>query len=260
VVEDPGSVVAAIETRFSCRAFHRGRAVDRRDLEEILRLASQAASGTNTQPWKVYVLQDQARDDLVAEVCAADDAIYADPSLASVYREEPDFYPKEWVSPYIDRRRQNGWSLYGLLGIARGEKEKIHAQVQRNYRFFDAPVGLIFTVDQIMGRGALLDYGMFMQNIMLLARARGLHTCPQAAWNYYAKVILPFVGAGPEERVVCGMALGHADEQAPVNTLRTPREPVESFAHWVDSGHGSQVPRLSGRGGLANQRWVAPKS
>lgn len=233
VVNDPDSVVSAITNRLSCRAFERDKPVDRSDIEEILRVASQAASGTNTQPWKVYVLQDQPRDDLVARVCAADDTIHADPSLASLYREQPDFYPEEWVSPYIDRRRQNGWSLYGLLGIAKGEKEKMRAQVQRNYRFFDAPVGLIFTIEKVMGRGALLDYGMFMQNIMLLARARGMHTCPQAAWNYYAKVVLPFVGAGPDEWLVCGMALGYADEAAPVNTLRTPREAVDTFTRWV---------------------------
>lgn len=233
-IDDPDSVVAAIENRFSCRAFERDRPVDRAVVEDILRTASRAASGTNTQPWKVYVLEGQARDDLVTEVCAADDAIHADPSLTPVYRDEPDFYPTEWVSPYIDRRRQNGWSLYGLLGIARGEKEKMRSQVQRNYRFFDAPVGLIFTIDHVMGRGALLDYGMFLQNIMLLARARGLDTCPQAAWNYYGKVILPFVGAGSNEGMVCGMALGYADQEARVNTLRTPREPVDAFAHWVD--------------------------
>lgn len=236
VVNDPDSVVAAITSRLSCRAFERDKEVDRGDIEEILRVASHAASGTNTQPWKVYVLQGKARDDLVDRVCAADDAIHADPSLTSVYREQPDFYPEEWVSPYIDRRRQNGWSLYGLLGIARGEKEKMRAQNQRNYHFFDAPVGLIFTIDRVMGRGALLDYGMFMQNIMLLARARGLHTCPQAAWNYYGKVILPFVGAGAEEQLVCGMALGYADVAARVNTLQTPREGVHSFSRWVTAG------------------------
>jgi nitroreductase len=241
VVKDPDSVVSAITNRLSCRAFERDKPVDRAVIESILRAASQAASGTNSQPWKVYVLQGQARDDLVAQVCAADDAIHADPSLTPVYRDEPDFYPTEWVSPYIDRRRQNGWSLYGLLGIARGEKEKMRAQVQRNYRFFDAPVGLIFTIDRVMGRGALLDYGMFLQNIMLLARARGLHTCPQAAWNYYGKVVLPLVGAGSDEVMVCGMALGYADHEALVNTLRTPREPLEAFAQWVDESSGASV-------------------
>ncbi|SER14212.1 nitroreductase [Arthrobacter sp. OV608] len=232
-VRDPASVEAAIESRFSCRAFLPDKAVARSDIQEILRVASQAASGTNTQPWKVYVLQGHARDNLVNQVCAVDDAVYSDPGLAEKHREKVDYYPAEWVSPYIDRRRQNGWSLYGLLGIGRGEKDKMHAQLQRNYRFFDAPVGLIFTVDRVMGRGSLIDYGMFLQNIMLMARARGLHTCPQAAWNYYAKTIMPIIGAGADETLVCGMSLGYADESAPVNTLVTPRETVDSFTQWV---------------------------
>lgn len=233
VVNDPTSVEAAIESRFSCRAFLRHKPVARNDIEDILHVARQSASGVNTQPWRVYVLRGQSRDGLVSQVCAADDAVYVDPAIAEKYRDQPDYYPQEWISPYIDRRRQNGWSLYTLLGISKGEKEKMHAQSQRNYRFFDAPVGLIFTIDRVMGRGSLLDYGMFLQNVMLLARARGLHTCPQAAWNYYPKVILPFIGAGEEEVLVCGMALGYADESAPVNSLQTPRETVESFTHWI---------------------------
>ncbi len=232
-VQDPGSVAAAIESRFACRAFKPGATVERSEIEQILHVASRAPSGTNTQPWKVYILQNQAKDNLVARVRAVDEAVYADPSLAAKHRTQSDYYPAEWVSPYIDRRRQNGWSLYGLLGIKKGERDKAHAHNARNFEFFDAPVGLIFTVDQVMGRGSLIDYGMFLQNIMLLARARGLHTCPQAAWNYYSKIILPFVGADASEEMVCGMALGYADEQALVNTLQTPREPVEAFARWV---------------------------
>lgn len=233
VVKHRASVEAAIESRFSCRAFLRDKPVARSDIEGILHVARQSASGVNTQPWRVYVLQDEGRDDLVSQVCAADDAVYADPAMAEKYRDKPDYYPEEWISPYVDRRRQNGWSLYGLLGISRGEKEKMRAQSQRNYHFFDAPVGLIFTIDRVMGRGSLLDYGMFLQNIMLLARARGLHTCPQAAWNYYPRVILPFLGASDDEVLVCGMALGYADELARVNTLETPRETVESFTRWI---------------------------
>ena len=233
VVKHRASVEAAIESRFSCRAFLRDKPVARSDIEGILHVARQSASGVNTQPWRVYVLQDEGRDDLVSQVCAADDAVYADPAMAEKYRDKPDYYPEEWISPYVDRRRQNGWSLYGLLGISRGEKEKMRAQSQRNYHFFDAPVGLIFTIDRVMGRGSLLDYGMFLQNIMLLARARGLHTCPQAAWNYYPRVILPFIGASDDEVLVCGMALGYADESARVNTLETPRETVESFTRWI---------------------------
>jgi len=233
VVRDPGSVDAAIESRFSARAFL-PKAVPRDVLQDLLRLASRAPSGTNTQPWRTYVLQGASRDGLVSKVCAAHDAIRANPELASQYREAYDYYPEKWVSPYIDRRRENGWSLYGLLGIGKGDKDRMHHQHQRNYRLFDAPVGLMFTVDKVMGRGSLLDFGMFLQNLMLAARARGLHTCPQAAWNGFASIVLPHIGAGPDEMMVCGMALGYADESDPVNTFHTPRVPVEEFTRWLD--------------------------
>lgn len=233
VVQDPASVDAAIESRFSARAFL-PRPVPRPLIADILQVASRAPSGTNTQPWKVYVLQGASRDSLVAKVCAAHDAIYANPALAAEYREEYDYYPEKWVSPYIDRRRENGWSLYGLLGITKGDKDRMHAQHQRNFRLFDAPVGLMFTLDRVMGRGSLVDYGMFLQNIMVAARARGLHTCPQAAWNGFARIILPHIGAGPDEMLVCGMALGYADETDRVNSFHTPRVPVEQFTRWLD--------------------------
>jgi nitroreductase len=232
-VTDPASVAAAIESRFSTRAFL-PTPVPRDTVERILQIASRAPSGTNTQPWKVYVLQGASRDAVVEKVCAAHDAIYANPALAAEYREEYDYYPEKWVSPYIDRRRENGWGLYGLLGIAKGEKDRMHAQHQRNFRFFDAPVGLMFTLDRVMGRGSLVDYGMFLQNLMVAARAEGLHSCPQAAWNGFARIILPFIGAGPDEMLVCGMSLGYADEQAVVNRFHTPREPVASFTRWLE--------------------------
>ena len=227
------SVEQAITSRMSVRAFL-PQAVPRETIQHLLEVASRAPSGTNTQPWKVYVLQGSSRDALVEKVCTAHDALRADPSLAEQYREEYDYYPEKWVSPYIDRRRENGWGLYGLLGITKGDKDRMHAQHQRNFRFFDAPVGLMFTVDRIMGRGSLVDYCMFLQNIMVAARAQGLHTCPQAAWNGFARIILPHIGAGEGEMLVCGMALGHADPDDPVNTFHTPREPVESFTRWLD--------------------------
>jgi nitroreductase len=226
-------VDAAITSRMSARAFTQ-QAVSRETLSEILQVASRAPSGTNTQPWKVYVLQGASRASLVDKVCSAHDAIRANPELAAEYREEYDYYPEKWVSPYIDRRRENGWGLYGLLGIGKGDKEKMHLQHQRNYRFFDAPVGLMFTLDRVMGRGSLVDYGMFMQNIMVAARGRGLHTCPQAAWNGFAKIILPHIGAGADEMLVCGMALGYADDANVVNSFHTPRVPVAEFTHWLD--------------------------
>ena len=232
-VIDAVSVDTAITSRMSARAFL-AQPVPRTTIENLLQVASRAPSGTNTQPWKVYVLQGQSRDTLADKVCAAHDALRADPSLAAEYREEYDYYPEKWVSPFIDRRRENGWSLYGLLGITKGDKDKMHAQHQRNYRFFDAPVGLMFTLDRVMGRGSLVDYGMFLQSIMVAARGHGLHTCPQAAWNGFAKIILPHIGAGESEMLVCGMALGYADPDDKVNGFHTPRESVGSFTTWLE--------------------------
>ncbi len=223
----------AILSRRSIRAFT-AQPVTKEVVAELLAVASRAPSGTNTQPWKVYVLQGASRTELADKVCAVHDATRQDPTLAAKYQEEYDYYPQKWVSPYIDRRRENGWSLYGLLGIGKADKDKMHAQHQRNYRFFDAPVGLMFTMDRVMGRGSLVDFGMFLQNFMVAARGRGLDTCPQAAWNGFAKIIMPHIGATPDEMLVCGMALGYADQSAIVNTLTTPRVPVEQFTNWLD--------------------------
>lgn len=227
------AVDAAITSRMSVRAFT-SQPVDRAAIEHILQVASRAPSGTNCQPWRVYVLQGASQARLVEQVCRAHDAIRANPALAADYVEEYDYYPQKWVSPYIDRRRENGWGLYGLLGIGKADKDKMHAQHQRNFRFFDAPVGLMFTVDRVLGRGSLVDYGAFLQNVMVTARGQGLHTCPQAAWNGFAKIILPHIGAGPDEMLVCGMALGHADESAVVNTFHTPRVPTQDFTTWLE--------------------------
>jgi len=233
VIADPASVDAAIQSRFSARAFL-PRPVARETLTDLLRVASRAPSGTNTQPWNVYVLQGERKDELVQRICEAHDAISIDPQLATEYREEYPYYPEKWVSPFIDRRRECGFGLYGVLGIAKGERDKMHVQHQRNFRFFDAPVGLMFTVDRILERGSMLDYGMFLQNIMVAARARGLHTCPQAAWNGFAKIILPHIGAKDNEMLVCGMSLGYADEAAPENHFQTTRVAPEAFTHWVE--------------------------
>jgi len=230
---DALAVDAAITSRMSVRAFT-GQSVEKQVLTRLLEVSSRSPSGTNTQPWKVYVLQGASRDSLVEKVCAAHDAVRADPALAAQYVEEYDYYPQKWVSPYIDRRRENGWGLYGLLGIGKGDKNQMHAQHQRNYRFFDAPVGLMFTMDRVMGRGSLVDYGMFLQSIMVAARGHGLSTCPQAAWNGFAKIILPHIGAGSDEMLVCGMALGYADESATVNSFHTPRVAVQDFTTWLE--------------------------
>ncbi len=230
---DSSLVDAAITSRRANRAF-KPTAVPRPLIAEILQVASRAPSGSNTQPWQVYVLTGQSRDALVAKVCAAHDGLRADPAASPPYHEEYDYYPEKWFSPYLDRRRENGWGLYGLLGIGKGDKDRMHEQLQRNFKFFDAPVGLMFTVDRALGRGSLLDYGTFLQSVMIAARARGLHTCPQQAWNLFNQIILPHIGAAANEMLVCGMALGYADENALVNSFHTPRLPVTEFTHWLE--------------------------
>lgn len=221
-----------IQSRHSVRAFL-DQPVHVNMIKEILAVAARAPSGTNTQPWKVYVVTEQKRQDIVKQVCDAQKEINTHPSRSADHQETFAYYPQTWKSPYIDRRRQNGWALYRLLNIQRGEKDKMAAQQLRNFKFFDAPVGLFFTVDQSMGIGAKMDIAMFMQNIMLAAKARGLDTCPQAAWNHFHSIILPLLGADEDEELVCGMALGYADPKAQVNQLETPREAVEDFAHFL---------------------------
>ncbi|MFT3956320.1 MAG: nitroreductase [Piscinibacter sp.] len=221
------AVDEAITSRRSLRAFL-PTPVPRETIEDILRVAARAPSGTNTQPWKVHVLTGAAKDALSAAIKAAFD----DPAQRATHSEEYAYYPTQWQSPYIDRRRKVGWDLYGLLGIGKTDKERMHAQHGRNYAFFDAPVGLIFTIDRVMQQGSWLDYGMFLQNIMVAARARGLDTCPQAAFTQFHRLIAQQLGLGADEMVVCGMSLGVADPAAVENTLVTEREPVEGFTRF----------------------------
>jgi nitroreductase len=205
--------------------------VPRPMIEEILQVAARAPSGTNVQPWRVTVLTGDARERLSAAILR----VYDDPELRREHAEEYAYYPTEWVDPYLARRRKVGWDLYGLLGIGKTDKERMHAQHGRNYRFFDAPVGMIFTIDRILQQGSWLDYGMFLENIMIAARARGLDTCPQAAFTQFHRVIAEQLALPANEMVVCGMALGYADMSRIENTLETEREPVSGFARFMEA-------------------------
>jgi nitroreductase len=225
-------VDAAITSRRSIRAFL-PTPVPRRTIEDILAVSSRAPSGVNTQPWKVTVLTGAAKASLSRRILAAHDASAAAGSTGADVGEY-DYYPTEWVPPYIERRRKVGWDLYGLLGIAKGDKARMHAQHGRNYAFFDAPVGMIFTIDRILRQGSWLDYGMFLENVMVAARARGLDTCPQAAFIGFHRIIEEHLQLPAAEMVVCGMSLGYADDSAPENRLVTERVPVAGFARFVD--------------------------
>jgi nitroreductase len=212
----------ALDTRRSARAF-KNTPVPKELVEELLLRASRSPSGTNVQPWKIYVAMGATRDRLSEELLA--------------YREtHPDDGGKEWpsnskrIEPYISRMRKLGKDMYTLLEIPKGDKQANWGQWGRNYKFFDAPVGLIFTIDKDLDRTSWLDIGMFMQTLMLSATARGLDTCAQGAWNQFWRVTKDVLDIPDDEYVVCGMSLGYADETAPVNTLVAEREPLSSFA------------------------------
>ncbi|MDQ3446425.1 MAG: nitroreductase, partial [Pseudomonadota bacterium] len=199
---DDAIVDHAIATRQSVRAFL-PTPVPRQTIEEILQLAARAPSGTNTQPWRAVVLTGVAKQRLSDAILA----VYNDAEERKQHIEEYAYYPTKWADPYLARRRKIGWDLYGLLDIGREDKAKMHAQHGRNYVFFDAPVGIIFTIDRILEQGSWLDFGMFLQNVMVAARARGLDTCPQAAFTQFHRVIARELGLADSEMVVCGMSL-----------------------------------------------------
>ena len=226
--ETTAAVDAAINSRHSVRAFL-PTLVPRQVIADILALAARAPSGTNTQPWQVHVLTGEAKAALSRDIRAA----YDDPEERARHTEAYAYYPTQWQSPYIDRRRKVGWDLYSLLGIGKADKARMHEQHARNYAFFGAPVGLMFTIDRVMEQGSWLDYGMFLQNVMVAARARGLHTCPQAAFTQFHRIIARHLALPDTQTLVCGMSLGFADPDAVENTLITEREPVSVFARFL---------------------------
>ena len=211
----------AIATRRSVRAF-RPDPVPPEIVHQILEVSARAPSGTNMQPWKARVVTGKARERLTRAALAAG-------MNGAELKAEYKYYPDRFPEPYLSRRRKVGWDLYGLLGIERGQKEKMRAQHARNQMFFDAPVGIIFSVDRVLEIGSWLDYGMFLENVMVAARAFGLHSCPQVAWTPYHEVVRDVLGMPEDEVVVCGMALGYEDEDAVENSLRTERAPLSDW-------------------------------
>ncbi len=212
----------ALKARRSVRAF-RPDPVPKALVEEILEAASRAPSGTNIQPWKIHVVAGEVRARLEREVLAHRETDPADSGA-----EFPRTGKRK--EPYVSRMRKLGKDMYTLLEIPRGDPAANWRQWGRNYRFFDAPVGLILTIDKELDQMSFLDTGMFAMAIMLAAKARGLDTCAQGAWNNYWSVTRRVLDVPDDEYIICGISLGYADEAAPVNTLVSEREPVESFA------------------------------
>jgi len=216
-------VSEALATRKSVRAF-KPDPVPAGTIRAILEQAARAPSGGNLQPWKVYALLGDARDELVRRV--------AERRKEKAMGELPEYhiYPPGLTEPYKTRRFRIGEAMYATMNIPREDKMARLGFFQGNWEFFGAPVGLIFTIDRQMQQGQWSDLGMYLQSIMLLAREYGLHTCPQEAWAVWHSVIRDYLSVPENEMIFCGMAIGHADESHPVNGLVSERAPLEEYA------------------------------
>jgi nitroreductase len=224
-LDETAIIDEAITSRRSVRAFLPDP-VDEPTIRAILEIAARAPSGTNMQPWKVYVTSGETKRKIADAILNS--GIRAEKAIWDEYK----YYPDQFFEPYLSRRRKVGFDLYGILGIGRRDVDRMREQHDRNFVFFDAPVGMIFTIDRRLNKGSWIDYGMFLENIMIAARARGLHTCPQAAFAPYHHQIRPVLGIPDEEAVVCGMALGYEDASRPENALKTERAPVDEWTRF----------------------------
>jgi nitroreductase len=218
------AVDEAINTRQSVRAFL-PTPVPRSTVEQLLKLAARSASGSNIQPWRIRVLAGDVKDRLENAIFDAVARGGFEP-----HKREWNYYPVNWREPFLGRRRKIGWDMYSLLGVAKGDFEGTQRARMRNYQFFGAPIGMIFTLDEDLEIGSWLDLGIYLGTLMVAARGHGLHTCPQAAFADFHKIIRPLLGIPEKEIIVCGMALGHIDPDAPVNRLVTERARLGDFA------------------------------
>ncbi|MDP7390545.1 MAG: nitroreductase [Alphaproteobacteria bacterium] len=222
-------VFEAIESRKSIRAFT-DQPVEKELLDKLLQISQRSPSGTNTQPWYVYLCTGDVKQAITDDVLK----MAAEGKLKKY--EDYDYYPPVWRDVHQARRRAVGWGLYGLLGIEKGDREGSARQSARNFKFFDAPVGLFVTVDSYVTRGSWADAGMYIQTIMLAARGLGLHTCPQAAWIPLQEPVFKHLGIPDDQELVTGMSLGYADKDAIENTLVSEREDVSNVARFVGFG------------------------
>jgi nitroreductase len=217
------NVTQAIDSRMSCRAFL-NTPVPAATIRTILETAKRAPSGGNLQPWQVYVLAGAPLQEFLDSIRQK---MLTQPRGEGA---EYDVYPKEITEPYRSRRFKCGEDLYATIKVPREDKASRLQQFAQNYALFGAPVALFFAIDRQMGFGQWADLGMFMQNIMLLAREQGLHTCAQEAWAVWHKSVESYLNIPANQMFFCGMALGYSDESAPINRLRTDRAPLEEFA------------------------------
>ena len=226
LTENSASVSDAINTRFSCRAFL-DKPVSEADIKHIVETATRSPSGGNLQPWNVHVLQGEPRDKLVN--------LIAEKGQEKPMGEGSEYhiYPPELSDPYNSRRFEIGERMYEIMGVARDDKAARFAWLASNFTFFNAPVGLFFALDKQMQEGQWSDMGMLIQTMSLLARERGLHTCPQEAWSLWTPTVNNFLNIPDHMTLFCGMALGYADPDAPVNSLESPRAPMDEVVDYL---------------------------
>ena len=219
-------VIKAIKTRRSIRSFKKKKVL-LSEIKKILELASLSPSGSNTQPWNVHVLYGNSLKKFTEEM--VNEFIKNGKNL----KLERLNYMEKYRSPYLERRRKVGWDLYSLLDIKKGDYKKTLEFHSQNYRFFNAPIGLIFSIEKDLGWMSWLDYGMFMQNISLLCRSFGLHSCPQAAWGLVYKKANKLLKLDKNYTVHCGMAIGYSNDKKKVNNLKTEREKIDNFCKFL---------------------------
>lgn len=216
------NVSEAVKARRSVRRFL-DTPVEDEVIRELLEKAARAPSGGNLQPWRVFVITSGTMPK------------FREHLASSPRQEEPEYpvYPPSLKAPYRDSRFKVGEDMYALLGIPRDDRAGRIGHLMRNFEFFGAPAGLFCFVDRSMGLPQWSDLGMFLQTFMLLAQEAGLDTCPQEAWAMRSEAVRSFVGAEEELMLFCGVAIGHADAEAPVNSLVSDREPIERWARFL---------------------------
>ena len=220
------SVSEALDTRLTCRAFT-NKVPEKSVIIDLLEKAKRAPSGGNLQPWKIWVVSGNPLKDFIEDVA---NKIKENPMGEGT---EYNIYPKNLKEPYESRRREVGRSMYEVLNIPKEDKAGRLNQFKRNFEFFGAPVAIFFAIDRQMQEGQWSDLGMFMQSIMLLAREEGLHTAPQEAWAVWYKTVNKFLNIPEELMLFCGMGIGYADEDDPINTFRSKRVNIQDFADFI---------------------------
>ena len=220
------TVSEALDTRLTCRAFT-NKVPEKRLIIDLLEKAKRAPSGGNLQPWKIWVVSGNPLKDFIEDVAHK---IKENPMGEGT---EYNIYPPNLKEPYESRRREVGRSMYEVLKIPKEDKARRLNQFKRNFEFFGAPVAIFFAIDRDMQEGQWSDLGMFMQSIMLLAREEGLHTAPQEAWAIWYKTVSKFLNIPEELMLFCGMGIGYADEDDPINTFRSKRVDIEDFADFI---------------------------